>query len=131
MIVYSFLFPILFYSNVFSTAQIPDKILFNGDTCSLNSTPLESFFQNHPNLRPTEGISTACWRGYVGWYKIIDNTLVVFDMCCNTGKNKTMSIRARKWYKTDSAFDSTKFSDGDIKFLHNLDGVEKRFNPNQ
>jgi hypothetical protein len=28
--------------------------------------------------------------------------------------------------KQTNAFDSTQFSDGDIRFLHNLYGVEKR-----
>lgn len=112
-IVFTFLFSLLFYTNIFSTAQIPDRIIFNGDTCNLNSTPLESFFLEHTNLRPTEGASTACWRGYVGWYKIIKNRLVVFDITVHIFDldSDKIHISQKSIYKDIFPADSIKILD--------------------
>jgi hypothetical protein len=54
---------------VFGTAQIPDFLIYEGDTLSIYANPLESYFENHPrpdSLFAEVGYnSTACWRGYV------------------------------------------------------------------
>ncbi len=61
------------------TAQYPDKIKYNGIEYDLNSNPLEPYFDKHPDKRPGM-ISTALWRGYVGYFEIIDNELYLTDM---------------------------------------------------
>ena len=61
------------------TAQYPDKIVYNGKEYNLNSNPLEPYFDKNPENRP-EMISTALWRGYVGYFEIIDNQLFLTDM---------------------------------------------------
>jgi len=79
---------ILITSNVFGTAQIPDILIYNNDTISLYSNPLESFY-NEKNPRPKNfGIdgcwSTACWRGYQATWQIIDKKLYLIEIadCC-------------------------------------------------
>ena len=52
------------------TAQYPDKITYNGTEYSLNSNPLEPYFEKNPENRP-DMVSTALWRGYVGHFEII------------------------------------------------------------
>lgn len=61
------------------TAQFPDKIIYNGKEYNLNSNPLEPYFEKHPENRP-EMASTALWRGYVGYFEIIENELYLTDM---------------------------------------------------
>lgn len=64
---------------VFGTAQVPDILIYNGDTLALYANPLEDFY-NEDNPRPKSfglqgGWSTACWRGYQATW-IIENDLL-------------------------------------------------------
>jgi hypothetical protein len=66
--------------NLFGTAQIPDIIIYNGDTLALYSCPLNSY-PNQDLITSKElfGSSgcffTACWRNYIATWEIIDNEL--------------------------------------------------------
>lgn len=63
------------------TAQIPDKVTFRGIEYSLNSNPLEPYFEKFPDKRPENGMtSTALWRGYIAYFEIIDEKLFVTDI---------------------------------------------------
>lgn len=74
---------------IFATAQIPDLLIYNGDTLSIFANPLEQLYDND-SLRPKffgdkEGcMSTACWRGYQAEWIIIDNKLFLTGIysCC-------------------------------------------------
>jgi len=80
---------ILFSSKVFGTGQIPDRLIYNGDTVSIYSNPLEQF-PNIDKLRQKlfgdkKGCSsTACWREYQAKWEIIDNELYLIGIysCC-------------------------------------------------
>lgn len=81
---------------VFGTAQIPDRLVYNGDTLSIFSNPLELLYADD-SLRPNffgdkEGcMSTACWRGYQAEWIIIDGQLYltgVFSCCFDDDKIK-------------------------------------------
>lgn len=61
------------------TTQFPDKVIYNGIEYNLNSNPLEPYFDKHPENRPTM-VSTALWRGYVGYFEIINKELYLIDM---------------------------------------------------
>jgi hypothetical protein len=56
------------------TAQIPEKLLMNGETLTLCSEPLQSYFalHGHPDFTVN---CTALWRGYVGTWEIRDARL--------------------------------------------------------
>ena len=72
-----------------ATAQIPDRLIYNGDTVSIFSNPLEQL-PNFDNLRPKlfgdkQGCnSTACWREYQAKWEILDNELYLIGIysCC-------------------------------------------------
>lgn len=67
--------------SVFATAQIPDRIIHNGQEYSLNSNPLEGYFEKFPDKRPVGGImSTALWRGYVATFEIKNSRLFLEDI---------------------------------------------------
>ncbi len=68
----------------FATGQVPDVIIFKGDTLSLFSNPLEEYLKkkktraiNHYTL---ESGSTACYRGYVATWEIKDNQLYLLKI---------------------------------------------------
>lgn len=66
---------------VFATGQISDKIIYKGEKYSLNTNPLESFFEKNPNRKPNpEIISTALWRGYIATFEIQNDQLFVNDI---------------------------------------------------
>ncbi|MFA9390179.1 MAG: hypothetical protein ACERKD_10245 [Prolixibacteraceae bacterium] len=83
-----FLKIVLFFlssNNLFGTAQIPDLIIYNGDTLSLYSCPLNSF-SNQDLITPqilfgSSGcFYTACWRNYVATWEIIDKELYLVEI---------------------------------------------------
>ncbi|SNR14703.1 hypothetical protein [Tenacibaculum jejuense] len=88
-------------ANNIVTAQYPDKIIYNGKEYNLNSNPLEPYFDANPKNRPTM-VSTALWRGYVGYFEIIDNQLFLTDMKTPTrveGKNGDYKEKWTSIYK--------------------------------
>ncbi|WP_051197755.1 hypothetical protein [Flavobacterium soli] len=67
-----------FQSKVFATAQYPDKIVYQGTEYSLQTNPLEKYFKKHPEKRPKGGVmSSACWRGYVATFEVLDGKLLI------------------------------------------------------
>lgn len=76
-------------SRLFATSQIPDMLIYKGDTLSLFANPLEHF-NGIDSLRTKffgtkeTCMSTACWRGYTAEWEIIDNQLYLIGIysCC-------------------------------------------------
>jgi len=74
---------------IFATSQIPDMLIYNGDTLAIFANPLEQLFEND-SIRPNffgdkEGcMSTACWRGYEAEWVIFENELYLSGIysCC-------------------------------------------------
>lgn len=72
-----FLFLVLISVSVFATAQIPDSLIYNGETVPIFSNPLESFF-SEKNPRPDNLFRfscTACWRGYKAIWEVKGGSL--------------------------------------------------------
>lgn len=62
------------------TAQMPEKILYEGESGFLFTNPLETYF-NKDNPRPEFAAPhTACWRGYIGLWEIREGTLYLVDI---------------------------------------------------
>lgn len=62
------------------TAQFGERLFYDGKCCSMCDTPLGLYFHlsgSRPNFYSE---STACWRGYVGTWEIIDNRLYLTDI---------------------------------------------------
>ena len=65
----------------YATGQIPDYLIQGKDTLALHSNPLEDYFKNKPLKDEIIKVrSTALWRGYIAYFQIIDNKLVVQDI---------------------------------------------------
>jgi hypothetical protein len=75
-----FLFLLLISVDLFGTGQIPDYLIYKGDTLRLYANPLESYF-NFWHKRPTKLFdeigynSTATWRGYIGYWELRNDSL--------------------------------------------------------
>lgn len=80
---------IMLSREAFATAQVPDRLIYNGDTLSIFTNPLEQLYESD-SIRPDffgirGGCSeTSCWRGYVAEWKIKDDQLYLTDIfsCC-------------------------------------------------
>ena len=69
---------LLNFSKSFATGQIPDYLITENDTLSLHCNPLESYFEENPLPKDLPmSFSTALWRGYIAYFKIVNNKLVV------------------------------------------------------
>lgn len=69
---------LLFSSKLSATGQIPDYLIQDKDTIAIQSNPLEEYFKKNPidkDLITTR--SSALWRGYIAFFKIIDNKLIL------------------------------------------------------
>lgn len=68
-------------SSALATAQIPDKIVFQGQEYSLHTNPMEPYFLKNPDKRPKDGLmTTALWRGYVATLAFNADDLVLKDI---------------------------------------------------
>jgi hypothetical protein len=68
-------------SNASGTAQLPDKIIYEGKEYRLHSNPLEFYFEKHPKKRPKGATrTTALWRGYVATFEIKDKVMNLQDI---------------------------------------------------
>ncbi len=65
--------------NAFATAQIPDRILYQGEAYPLFTEPLERYLsENTPRTeRLFFSVCTACWRGYVATWELKENYLYI------------------------------------------------------
>lgn len=62
----------------FGTAQAPDYLIIGKDTLKIHSNPLEKYFEKNPIPKGLiTSISSGNWRGYIAYFKFIDNKLVV------------------------------------------------------
>ena len=62
------------------TAQIPEKLNYEGRKLSMCSEPLSTFFVLGGNQPHFSSNCTALWRGYVGEWEIIDTRLYMIGL---------------------------------------------------
>jgi hypothetical protein len=59
-----------------ATVQVPDKLIFEGKSHELYAVPLESYFSGRrPRPKWLKETNTACWRGYVATWEVVDDML--------------------------------------------------------
>ncbi|WP_153395643.1 hypothetical protein [Chryseobacterium vaccae] len=65
------------------TQQIRDALLYKDKEYYLNNEILEYYFNEFPERKPenTGGFS-ACWRGYVAFFEIKNNELIIRKINC-------------------------------------------------
>ncbi len=80
-------------STALSTEQTPDILIVGNDTIELASPPLLSLKVNDKILElPLQSWHTACWRGYIATWEIIDDHLILKGL--NTGDKTQFDIVA-------------------------------------
>jgi len=91
----------------FGTAQIPDRLIYKGDTLALFYCPLEL----HPdqelsapkNLFESKGcFYTACWRNYVATWSIENNSLYLLEIRNACYPTNQVNVEASFKSKEDS-----------------------------
>ncbi|WP_018674465.1 hypothetical protein [Riemerella columbina] len=92
-----FLFLILALTKVFATAQAPDKIIIDGKKYDLLNSPMERYFEKHPEFHPIYSgkiemlnkhinpefplpFSTGNYRGYIATLELKNNQLNLVDI---------------------------------------------------
>lgn len=70
-------------SKALATAQIPDYLIYENDTIAIFSNPLESYLKLN-DIEDIPGLtgcgSTACWRGYVAFWEIKNDSLFLLKI---------------------------------------------------
>lgn len=61
-------------------AQLPDKILYEGEELGLYSNPLEQFWTNAKKVKPSFISTPECSRGYIASWEIRNNKLLLTDI---------------------------------------------------
>ncbi len=75
------------------TAQIAEKLYYDGDEHSMTTNPLGDYFY-YAGIKPDfADTCTALWRGYVGTWEIIENRLYLIDLrgTLNDGSEATLA----------------------------------------
>ncbi len=62
------------------TAQIAERLLYQGETVSMCTTPLSSYFAMGGVAPEFESSCTALWRGYVGSWEIAESRLYLVGL---------------------------------------------------
>ena len=111
----------------YGTAQIPDLIIYKGDTLSLYSCPLneypDSTLLNPQILFGGKGcFYTACWRNYVATWEIINNELFLIEIrnACYPTEMRGVSVS----YKSGVERETVGTEYADLKALF-LDRIQK------
>lgn len=72
--------------NAWGTAQVSDYLIYKGDTLKIYANPLESYFDSTLRPRPDSVFdkygykSTGCWRGYIGYWEIKNDSLFLLEL---------------------------------------------------
>ena len=68
-------------------AQLPDKILYEGELLGLYSNPLEQFWTNAKKSKPQFISTSECNRGYIAGWEIRNNKLLLREIEGNYIRN--------------------------------------------
>ena len=68
-------------------AQLPDKILVDGEQRELYSNPLELFWTSTKKTRPRFITTTECSRGYIAAWEIRNNNLLLKEINATYDRN--------------------------------------------
>jgi len=79
---------------LFATAQIPDILIYEGDSLFIYANPLETYFDQTGSreLPKFKGCSsTACWRGYLGIWELRNDSIFLKEITtCSKRKCDTV-----------------------------------------
>lgn len=119
-------------SQLFASPQLPDYIIYKGDTIATYTLILEQYFQKQDKadqgklfgLNFRDGASLNCWRGYQAIYEVENDSLFLTDIIyCSerrSGKiDKAASVQKMKNLFNDKFLNERVYIDwfsGDMKF---------------
>ena len=97
------------------TAQIPDSFFYNDGEYSIVGISGEGLIYPDEYDLKLQAASTACWRGYVYTYEIVDSKLMLKEMLCRLQEES--EFLNKKPIKSEKHFFSYKYElDFPIKF---------------
>ncbi|MBU2927020.1 hypothetical protein [Winogradskyella psychrotolerans] len=90
----------------YGTGQVPDYLVYKGDTLAIFSNPLEKYFEltGQRELMDFVGCgSTACWRGYKAIWELKGDKLYLIQLtsCHNSCGLKIKNADLKKMFGTD------------------------------
>lgn len=100
----------LFIANsVFATGQVPDYLIYKGDTVALFSNPLEQYFEQTGKRELIDFVgcgSTACWRGYKAIWELKNDSLFLRQItsCHKDCGLEIKNADLNKMFGTDNVF---------------------------
>jgi len=103
-------FSIISILNGYATLQIPDLLIYNGDTLSFFATPLELLYQDkteRPNFFGNEP-SSNCWRGYQAEWIIINGQLYLSNIYSDNYKVDSIKANLKELFPEN-------YSNGKVK----------------
>jgi len=62
------------------TAQIQEKIIYQGENLKMSTEPLEDYFSKGGNRPEFKRSHTALWCRYIGSWEIVDDRLYLTDL---------------------------------------------------
>ncbi|MDI9871381.1 hypothetical protein [Flectobacillus roseus] len=94
-----FLWTLSFFKG-FSSSQLPDLLIYKGDTIPIYANPLEQLYaksSSRPNFfgSKQECTSTSCWRGYYAEWEIISNEIYLTGIfsCCEEHRETKADLK--------------------------------------
>lgn len=87
------LFILIIPTGILATEQQGDKLIWNGDTLTISSNPLElrgdiDYIRSKLLGEKNVTLSTSCWRGYIAEWIIIENEMYLTNLFnCNLSSN--------------------------------------------
>lgn len=96
-------------SNIYSTGQFPDYLIVDNDTVPIFNNPLEQYFQHVGNRQLIEFenscFSTACWRGYIGYWKLEHDSLFLVRISpCTFGCSEANDVNLKEIFGSEVVF---------------------------
>lgn len=104
LLILSFL---LFSKFSYGTGQIPDYLIYKGDTIAIFSNPLEKYFEKIGKRELIDFVgcgSTACWRGYKAIWELKNNSLYLVEVtsCHNRCGLEIKNADLKKMFGTET-----------------------------
>ena len=80
---------------LFATAQMGDLMIINGEKKMIFSNPLDGYISKHKIEIKNTGVCSACWRGYIATWDVIDGYLYILglDECTCSPNDKPIPLK--------------------------------------
>lgn len=74
------------------TAQVTETLIYKDQELSMCDEPLSLWISKNRDKCQFGMLSTACWRGYVGTWKVIDNHLYLTELSAQNEDGQEISL---------------------------------------